>query len=496
MKTRALLVLAAALPLCACANLGVDSGAEETRALAYSLFEAMNEADVERLDELYAEDFNLWTAGSMPGLSGDHDKQQALAGMKMIDQAFPTGITFTIKAMTVEGGRAAIEAVRIEPLDFTPPSVDRHELEDVSVLALEDRELPIVNVYAYFKGGYGLLPRESYAAAMGLPALMRNGGTLSLAPDSVEELLEFHAIQTTFGSAGGSITSSLNTLSDHLDVALDLWTEILAKSPLMPGSQNLFTASSPDVYSHVRLNIFPDGGVARLRVYGKPAPDWDRFPDRVADLAALENGGYDLYVVDLDASGSDALDLVSRSRADETSTVVVTSSSEEQQIAVRAFEGGAAAFLKKPFLKEELDLKLSMVLRDRDHTVRSRHLLGDLLVAPHPVVQPIDLAVQPADAFHRADLGAQQIVIERLGDEAAGTDILCQVPVLLVIVSGHEDGWHTGSKLCRRPDQVRAGHFRHGHIGHDDVVAGRVFSKDGKRFFTGPTNGHLISHAP
>jgi len=83
---------------------------ERTRQLVYELFEALNAADVERLDELYAEDFTLWTAGSMP-ISGTSNKDQALAGMKMIDDAFPGGIVFGITDMTVEGERAAIEAV-------------------------------------------------------------------------------------------------------------------------------------------------------------------------------------------------------------------------------------------------------------------------------------------------------------------------------------------------------------------------------------------------
>jgi allantoicase len=43
----------------------------------------------------------------------------------------------------------------------------------------------------------------------------------------------------------------------------------------------------------VRLNIFPDGGVARLRVYGDCVPDWDRLRRRgEIDLAAAEHGGF------------------------------------------------------------------------------------------------------------------------------------------------------------------------------------------------------------
>jgi len=44
-------------------------------------------------------------------------------------------------------------------------------------------------------------------------------------------------------------------------------------------------------YTHVRLRIFPDGGVARLRVHGTPVPDPQWLTDIPFDLAALANGG-------------------------------------------------------------------------------------------------------------------------------------------------------------------------------------------------------------
>jgi allantoicase len=69
------------------------------------------------------------------------------------------------------------------------------------------------------------------------------------------------------------------------------WREILARSPLEPGSQNLFTAVDTKRTTHLRLNIHPDGGVARFRAYGRVLPDWSAVGDREIDLAAVENGG-------------------------------------------------------------------------------------------------------------------------------------------------------------------------------------------------------------
>ena len=72
------------------------------------------------------------------------------------------------------------------------------------------------------------------------------------------------------------------------------WTELLPQSALRPGSQNLFAVTSEQVVTHVRLRIFPDGGVARLRVYGDVEPAWDVVEDDLHTLAALDHGEVDL----------------------------------------------------------------------------------------------------------------------------------------------------------------------------------------------------------
>jgi allantoicase len=69
------------------------------------------------------------------------------------------------------------------------------------------------------------------------------------------------------------------------------WTTILPRSPLAPGSQNLFASVSTESWTHLRLNIFPDGGVARFRAYGEVTPRLAGADDGSVDLAALANGG-------------------------------------------------------------------------------------------------------------------------------------------------------------------------------------------------------------
>jgi allantoicase len=74
------------------------------------------------------------------------------------------------------------------------------------------------------------------------------------------------------------------------------WTEILPKSPLGPSAHHFFENAAKDrVWTHLRLHIYPDGGVARLRVYGKAFFDWDKVgPQDEVDLAYIFNGAKSL----------------------------------------------------------------------------------------------------------------------------------------------------------------------------------------------------------
>jgi allantoicase len=69
------------------------------------------------------------------------------------------------------------------------------------------------------------------------------------------------------------------------------WVEVLPKSPLDAGSQNFYTCTELSTFSHLRLHIFPDGGVARFRAYGKVIKDWSAVAaNDIVDLAAAING--------------------------------------------------------------------------------------------------------------------------------------------------------------------------------------------------------------
>ncbi len=76
------------------------------------------------------------------------------------------------------------------------------------------------------------------------------------------------------------------------------WTTLVSRSALKGDTVNSFDVVSDRRWSHVRLSIYPDGGVARLRVLGEAAPD-PRILTGTVDLAALWHGGRVLGASDM-----------------------------------------------------------------------------------------------------------------------------------------------------------------------------------------------------
>lgn len=78
------------------------------------------------------------------------------------------------------------------------------------------------------------------------------------------------------------------------------WEPILPKSDLKGDARNYFETRGDRRVTHLRFSIFPDGGVARLRVHGEVVPDEKIFRDgREVDLAAIENGGLVISASDM-----------------------------------------------------------------------------------------------------------------------------------------------------------------------------------------------------
>ena len=70
------------------------------------------------------------------------------------------------------------------------------------------------------------------------------------------------------------------------------WRGLLPRSPLEGDAHNLLAIDDAPPATHLRLRIYPDGGVARLRVHGHVIADWERLRRRGdVDLGAIEHGG-------------------------------------------------------------------------------------------------------------------------------------------------------------------------------------------------------------
>ena len=96
------------------------------------------------------------------------------------------------------------------------------------------------------------------------------------------------------------------------ELAAMTWQPLVARSSARGDAANEYPVADRHRWTHVRLSIYPDGGVARFRVHGEPVPD-PQFLAGLIDLVALENGG---ALVDCsDAFYSSAANLIMPGRA-------------------------------------------------------------------------------------------------------------------------------------------------------------------------------------
>ena len=81
-------------------------------------------------------------------------------------------------------------------------------------------------------------------------------------------------------------------LSDEMPGDDADWTEIVPPLSLGPSQQHVALTDVSQPFNWIRLNMYPDGGIARLRLYGEPFCNWEeRDPGQTYELSALKNGG-------------------------------------------------------------------------------------------------------------------------------------------------------------------------------------------------------------
>ena len=116
------------------------------------------------------------------------------------------------------------------PLHFDPPTPAeyRHTLSNgVVTFVVEDHSLPLVTVSVVVRTGGYLEPVEKFGLANLTGSQMRTGGTASLTPSEFDEEAAFLAVQLTSNIGDTNGRASVNSLTKDLDMALDLFFDML-----------------------------------------------------------------------------------------------------------------------------------------------------------------------------------------------------------------------------------------------------------------------------
>jgi predicted Zn-dependent peptidase len=117
---------------------------------------------------------------------------------------------------------------RFAPLRFTPPAPRQVRLSNgVQVFLQEDHALPLLSVTLVGRHGVVNLPDSLWALGWQADGLLRTGGTTTLAPDSVDRLLEFYALQLFISTGYEQSTAGISGLTRNRDIMLDLLFDVL-----------------------------------------------------------------------------------------------------------------------------------------------------------------------------------------------------------------------------------------------------------------------------
>ncbi len=131
-------------------------------------------------------------------------------------------------------GAKIVSGFKFKPLNFVPSKVDRVVLENGMILyLLEDHDLPLFNITARIRTGAVYEPMEKAGLASLTGYVMRNGGTLSMQADTMNEELEFMAasVETSIDRESGS--ASLSSLKKDVDKGLNIFADVLM-NPAFP----------------------------------------------------------------------------------------------------------------------------------------------------------------------------------------------------------------------------------------------------------------------
>eukprot|EP00904_Undaria_pinnatifida_P010622 jgi/Undpi1/6690/HiC_scaffold_20.g09169.m1 len=141
----------------------------------------------------------------------------------------------------------------------------------------------------------GVLVDTAFFTGNQAPRFSLQGAWVPQEPDGLKELGEEWAASERVGLAANE-----EQLEKAARLGSEKWDEVIGMTPLQPGYEEgrrhyFAIEGATRKYTHLRLNIFPDGGIARLRIHGAVERTWEGVPaDAEVDLLAVENGGVEV----------------------------------------------------------------------------------------------------------------------------------------------------------------------------------------------------------
>ena len=97
------------------------------------------------------------------------------------------------------------------------------------------------------------------------------------------------------------------------------WEEVLGRRECGPSRRQAWTVAGTidangqaRAYTHVRLCMFPDGGISRFRLYGQAVPVWPEDSEEVVEMSAAVMGGVAVKCSDQHYGGKENLLLPGR----------------------------------------------------------------------------------------------------------------------------------------------------------------------------------------
>ncbi len=122
------------------------------------------------------------------------------------------------------------ESLVFTPLRFEPPSAAeyRHTLPcGLTVFLAPSIELPLIDLSITFKGGSYLESADEIGLAGMTSALLRTGGTTTVAPSEIDETIDFLASEVKIGIGLTNASASINCLKPNFDESLALLMDML-----------------------------------------------------------------------------------------------------------------------------------------------------------------------------------------------------------------------------------------------------------------------------